>query len=139
MKCFIPNFAKRGGLVNVVTIDELTRDVLMVAYADEEAFRMTLKTAEAHYHSTSKKCLWKKGGTSGCVQHVSDMPIDCDGDAIIYVVRQDGVGACHTDAKSCFYRSVIGAKQIMDAPKAGDAESLRVEEIGLHWSLEGLA
>ncbi|MBP9850106.1 MAG: phosphoribosyl-AMP cyclohydrolase [Candidatus Peribacteraceae bacterium] len=122
----MPDFGKRGGLVTVVTQDSESRQVLMVAYANEEAFLVTLRTLKATYWSTSRKKLWIKGEESGNVQEVVDVLVDCDGDAVIYLVRQTGSGACHTGAKSCFYRSCIEARQLMDAPKAGENESLPV-------------
>ncbi|PIR52655.1 phosphoribosyl-AMP cyclohydrolase [Candidatus Peregrinibacteria bacterium CG10_big_fil_rev_8_21_14_0_10_49_10] len=128
MKVFRPNFAKRGGLVTVVTQDASSKEVLMVAYANEEAWRMTLQTGLATYWSTRRDEIWVKGMTSGNVQKVEDVLIDCDGDALIYLVRQKGTGACHTDASSCFYRSCVGARQLMPAPKAGAGENLVLEE-----------
>ncbi|MEZ5405715.1 MAG: phosphoribosyl-AMP cyclohydrolase [Verrucomicrobiia bacterium] len=77
----------------------------MQGYVDEAGYRETLKTGEAVYYSTSRKKRWKKGETSGDVQIVHDILIDCDGDSIIYIVEQKGAGACHTQARSCFYRN----------------------------------
>lgn len=115
MKVLRPNFEKRGGLVTVVTVDCWTKNVLMVAYTDESGFLETLKTAEAVYFSTSRKERWKKGETSRCTQSVVDVLIDCDGDAIIYVVEQRG-SACHTGATTCFYESCIhGTRRIQQA------------------------
>ncbi len=124
--CFMPKFEKRGGLVTVITQDVATREVLMVAYANREAYVATLLTLKATYWSTSRKKLWVKGEESGNTQEVVDVLIDCDGDALVYLVRQVGDGACHTGARSCFYRSCIDALQLMDAPKAGPAEMLPV-------------
>jgi len=116
-----PNFGKRGGLVTVVTIDRKTREVLMVAFANEEAFMLTLATGFAHYWSTSRSELWMKGRESGDVQLVSDVLIDCDGDALVYSVDQMGEGACHTKAWSCFFRSCLRG-QLMEAPKMGKGD-----------------
>src|SRR3989338_7617435 len=104
MNCFVPKFEKRGGLVTVVTQDAETKEVLMVAFANREAFLMTLRTRKATYWSTSRKKLWVKGEESGNVQEVVDVLIDCDGDALVYLVRQAGGGACHAGARSCFFR-----------------------------------
>jgi phosphoribosyl-AMP cyclohydrolase / phosphoribosyl-ATP pyrophosphohydrolase len=89
------------GLVPVVAQSALAGDVLMVAYADREALERTRETGEAHYHSRSRGALWKKGETSGHTQRVEDVRVDCDGDAVLYVVQQHGP-ACHTGAPTCF-------------------------------------
>ncbi len=117
MICYMPNFEKRGGLVVVVVQDAATKAILMVAYTDEAGFLETLLTGEAVFYSTSRKERWKKGETSGDVQIVQDVLIDCDGDAVIYLVDQTGRGACHTGARSCFYRRCVGCQYVMPAPK----------------------
>jgi phosphoribosyl-ATP pyrophosphohydrolase/phosphoribosyl-AMP cyclohydrolase len=89
------------GLVPVVAQSALAGEVLMVAYADREALERTRDTGEAHYHSRSRGKLWKKGETSGHTQQVEDVRVDCDGDAVLYVVRQQGP-ACHTGSPTCF-------------------------------------
>ena len=89
------------GLVPVVAQSALSGEVLMVAYADREALERTRVTGAAHYHSRSRSKLWKKGETSGNEQAVRDVRADCDGDAVLYVVRQTGP-ACHTGAPTCF-------------------------------------
>lgn len=89
------------GLVPVVAQSALAGEVLMVAYADREALERTRDTGEAHYHSRSRGVLWKKGETSGHGQKVEDVRVDCDGDAVLYVVRQTGP-ACHTGSPTCF-------------------------------------
>jgi phosphoribosyl-AMP cyclohydrolase / phosphoribosyl-ATP pyrophosphohydrolase len=89
------------GLVPVVAQSALAGEVLMVAYADREALERTRETGEAHYHSRSRGTLWKKGDTSGHNQIVEDVRVDCDGDAVLYLVRQRGP-ACHTGAPTCF-------------------------------------
>jgi len=126
MKTFLPNFEKRGGLVTVVVQDAKSHEVLMLAYANQEAFRLTLETRKATYWSTSRNELWVKGQSSQNTQEVVDVLIDCDGDALVYLVRQKGEGACHTNARSCFFRSCIDARQIMNAPKMGEKDVLRV-------------
>ena len=89
------------GLVPVVAQSALSGEVLMVAYADRQALERTRDTGEAHYHSRSRGVLWKKGETSGHGQAVQEVRVDCDGDAVLYVVRQQGP-ACHTGAPTCF-------------------------------------
>jgi phosphoribosyl-ATP pyrophosphohydrolase/phosphoribosyl-AMP cyclohydrolase len=89
------------GLVPVVAQSALSGDVLMVAYADREALARTHAVGAAHYHSRSRGTLWRKGETSGHTQAVHDVRVDCDGDTVLYVVRQTGP-ACHTGSRTCF-------------------------------------
>ncbi|MFT4891133.1 MAG: phosphoribosyl-AMP cyclohydrolase [Halobacteriales archaeon] len=93
------------GLLTVVAQDDDTDEVLMVAHADRTALERTLETGVAHYYSRSRDERWRKGETSGHVQHVREVRVDCDGDALLYRVDQTG-GACHTGHRSCFYRRV---------------------------------
>ncbi len=81
-------------------------DVLMVAHMNAEALQKTIATGEAWYFSRSRRALWRKGETSGHVQRVVEMRIDCDQDAVWIKVEQEGPGACHTGRRSCFYRAV---------------------------------
>jgi len=101
------DFEKGDGLLPAVAQDAETGEVLMVAYVTPEALERTRETELAHYHSRSRDELWQKGGSSGHVQHVEEVRVDCDGDALLYRVRQEG-GACHTGFRSCFYRDVDG-------------------------------
>ena len=96
----------RDGLVTCVATDAATGDVLMVAHMNAEALARTIATGEAHYFSRSRRTLWRKGETSGHVQRVVEMRMDCDQDAVWIKVVQDGAGACHTGRRSCFYRAV---------------------------------
>lgn len=91
------------GLLCAVVQDYNSGEVLMQAYMNEEALRLTLETGYAHYFSRSRNCLWKKGETSGHVQKVLSAALDCDGDCILLGVEQTGV-ACHTGSRSCFFR-----------------------------------
>ena len=102
---FSPNFEKAGGLITAVTVDAENGEVLMVAYMNEEAFRLTLETGKVHYWSRTRSKLWKKGETSGNMQQLVEMRVDCDLDAVVVRARQQGP-ACHEGYKSCFYRSV---------------------------------
>lgn len=92
-----------SGLILVVAQDAKTNEVLMVAYTNKEGIEKTMKTGNAHYFSTSRKKPWMKGETSGNIQRVKEIYIDCDGDAILFKVRQTGA-ACHEGYKSCFFR-----------------------------------
>jgi phosphoribosyl-AMP cyclohydrolase len=103
---FAPDFAKGGGLLPAVAQDAAGGEVLMLAYMNEEAWAKTLETGEAHYWSRSRQSLWRKGGTSGHVQKVKAARLDCDGDAILLLVEQQGGAACHTGRRSCFYREL---------------------------------
>src|SRR5205823_9086697 len=94
------------GLVTCVTIDAANGDVLMVAHMNAEALARTIESGEAWYFSRSRRALWRKGESSGHVQRVTEMRVDCDQDAVLIKVEQVGPGACHTGRRSCFYRSV---------------------------------
>lgn len=97
----------QNGVIPVVTTDISSGELLMHAYMNEEALRMTIQTGEAYYWSRSRECLWHKGATSGLVQHIQDMRIDDDQDCIWLQVSVGGSGAsCHVGYRSCFYRSV---------------------------------
>ncbi len=100
------DFQKSGGLVPVVVQEATTHEVLMVAFANREAVEQTLRTGYAHYFSRSRARLWKKGETSGHVQRVRSILVDCDRDALLYIVEQTGV-ACHRGTRSCFTESLI--------------------------------
>ncbi|MEM6847077.1 MAG: phosphoribosyl-AMP cyclohydrolase [Pseudomonadota bacterium] len=95
------------GLITAVAVDDATGDILMLAHMDQTALEETLRTGEAHYYSRSRKSLWRKGETSGQLQHIQQILIDCDQDAVVLrvLVGGDG-GACHTGARSCFFRAV---------------------------------
>lgn len=94
------------GLVTCVATDAASGDVLMVAHMNAEALARTIESGEAWYFSRSRRRLWRKGESSGHVQRVVEMRVDCDQDAIWIKVRQEGPGACHTGRRACFYRTV---------------------------------
>jgi phosphoribosyl-AMP cyclohydrolase len=102
---FSPNFEKAGGLITAVTVDADSGDVLMVAYMNPESFQLTLDTGKVHYWSRSRGKLWKKGESSGNMQELVEMRVDCDLDAVVLRVRQVGP-ACHEGYRSCFFRTV---------------------------------
>jgi phosphoribosyl-AMP cyclohydrolase len=99
-----------AGLITCVTSDAATGEVLMVAHMNEEALQKTVATGEAWYFSRSRQALWRKGETSGHVQRVAEIRIDCDQDAVWLRVEQAGGAACHTGRRSCFYRAVVPGK-----------------------------
>ncbi len=94
-----------NGLIAAVVTDDSSGDVLMVAFMDSEALRMTLETGVAHFYSRSRQALWKKGETSGNILNVVEVRIDCDQDAL-WVKAKPAGPTCHTGATSCFYRKI---------------------------------
>ena len=103
------DWEKTGGLLPVVVQDVASSEVLMLAYMDEEALNLSLETGFAHYFSRTKNRIWKKGEQSGNVQKIEDAYLDCDNDTLLIKVEQKGGAACHTGAKSCFFRKIAGA------------------------------
>lgn len=99
-----------NGLIAAIAQENDTKEILMLAWMNEEAFNKTIETGEAHYWSRSRQQLWHKGKTSGATQIVQEILIDCDQDAVILKVRQNGTGACHTGRRSCFYRKLANNK-----------------------------
>jgi phosphoribosyl-AMP cyclohydrolase len=99
-----PHFDDRG-LITAVVQDATTSQVLMVAHMNQEAWNATLQTGRATFFSRSRKRLWEKGETSGNTMHVHEILVDCDDDAVLLRVTPDGP-ACHTGARSCFFRAV---------------------------------
>ncbi len=92
------------GLVVAIVQDHATNEVLMQAYMNEETLKQTLRTGQMTYWSRSRQEVWVKGKTSGHTQHLREVRIDCDGDALLFKVRQEGGAACHTGYPSCFHR-----------------------------------
>ena len=99
------DFKKQSGLLPVIAQDENTGAVLMLAYANMDAVKKTQESGLAHYWSRSRKALWKKGENSGHLQKIVEVLVDCDGDTLLYKVKQSGA-ACHTGATSCFFRKL---------------------------------
>ena len=100
------DFNKTGGLVPAVVQENETGEVLMLGYMNQEAFDATLSTGKATFYSRSRQTLWVKGETSGNVQLVKEIRIDCDDDTVLIKVEQLGGAACHTGHRSCFYKKV---------------------------------
>lgn len=101
-------FDKLGGLVPAIVQDNASGDVLMLAFMNQEAWDLTLKTREAHYFSRSRRTIWHKGDTSGHVQRVKEILLDCDADTVLLKVEQVGGAACHEGYASCFFRRLKG-------------------------------
>lgn len=126
---FAPQFGA-DGLVTAVVTDAKSGDVLMVAHMNKDALSRTIESGEAWYYSRSRKKLWKKGESSGHVQRVVELRVDCDQDALWLKVDPLGPGACHTGRRSCFYRLVpLGqtgalALEFREAEKAFDPKAV---------------
>ncbi|HEX8386201.1 MAG TPA: phosphoribosyl-AMP cyclohydrolase [Rubricoccaceae bacterium] len=114
-----------AGLVAAVAQDDATGDVLMLAYMNRETLRQTLETGVMTYWSRSRQKVWVKGETSGHVQHVRSVAVDCDGDALLFRIEQVGGAACHTGHRSCFYRAPDGDGALREtAPPVVDEAAL---------------
>ena len=111
------DFNKTGGLVPAIVQDFQTGEILMLAYMNPDAFNATLSTGKATYYSRSRQTLWVKGETSGNMQLIKEIRIDCDDDTVLLKVEQLGGAACHTGHRSCFFKKVEdGSIRIMGKP-----------------------
>ncbi|MBI5845980.1 MAG: phosphoribosyl-AMP cyclohydrolase [Deltaproteobacteria bacterium] len=106
-------FDKMGGLIPAIAQDAETGEVLMLAFMNREAWEKTLETGIATYWSRSRNKLWIKGETSGNVQIVKEIRIDCDDDTVLMKVIQKGGAACHTGHKSCFHKKIENGKVVI--------------------------
>lgn len=104
------DFNKQGGLIPVIVQDDLTGDVLMLAYMNKDAWEMSLATGKATYWSRSRNKLWLKGESSGHVQIIKEVRIDCDLDTVLLKIEQVGGAACHEGYRSCFFRKIVDGK-----------------------------
>jgi phosphoribosyl-AMP cyclohydrolase len=100
------NFSKGNGLLPAIAQDHDSGKILMLAYINKSSWEKTLETGEAHYWSRSRQELWHKGGTSGHVQKIKEIYVDCDQDTVVFKVEQVGGAACHTGYESCFFSKV---------------------------------
>jgi phosphoribosyl-AMP cyclohydrolase len=100
------DFSKGKGLLPAIAQDYRSGKILMLAYMNEDSWQKTLETGEVHYWSRSRQEIWHKGGTSGHVQRVKEILVDCDGDAVVFRVEQIGGAACHTGYETCFHKKV---------------------------------
>lgn len=105
-RAFLPRFDAQG-LLTAIAVDTASKEILMVAFMDAEALAKTRETGLAHFHSRSRGRLWLKGETSGHFLRVQEIRVDCDQDALVLLVHPEGP-ACHTGARSCFYRVLEG-------------------------------
>jgi phosphoribosyl-AMP cyclohydrolase len=106
------DFDKNSGLVTAIAQDHSTGEILMVAFMNQESFRLTVETGSVVYWSRSRKQLWRKGEVSGNTQKLKSLYIDCDGDSVLMQVEQIGGAACHTGRRNCFFRKLDGDRFI---------------------------
>jgi phosphoribosyl-AMP cyclohydrolase len=118
------NFDKKDGLLPAIVQGAETKDVLMLAYMNRESWELTLKTGQATFWSRSRQKLWLKGESSGHVQVVKDIFIDCDDDTILLQVEQLGGAACHTGHRSCFFRKRQGNDFVVIGEKIFDPKEV---------------
>jgi phosphoribosyl-AMP cyclohydrolase len=116
------DFSKLHGLVPAIVQDYATREVLMLAFMNREAWEKSLETGIAHYWSRSRNMLWKKGETSGNIQEIREIRVDCDMDSVLLKVKQRGGVACHTGNRSCFYRRVENGEVVAEENKPSGPE-----------------
>lgn len=100
------DFKKNGGLIPVIVQDAASLEVLMFAYANEDALQKTIDTGFSHYFSRSRQKLWKKGESSGHLQIIKEILFDCDNDTLLYKINQQGDIACHTGRRTCFFNRI---------------------------------
>ena len=117
------DFEKCGGLIPAIAQDYRTNEVLMMAYINAESWAETLKSGYAVYYSRSRKQLWKKGESSGHLQVIKEILVDCDLDTVIFKIEQLGPGACHTGHRSCFYRKVVDGALVESESTVFDAQN----------------
>ncbi len=118
------DFKKTGGLIPVIAQDYLSGTVLMLAYMNRETWDLTLKTGIVHYWSRSRNKIWKKGESSGNVQEVKEIRVDCDNDTVLIKVNQIGKAACHDGYQSCFYRVLRDGHLVVDGDRVFDPEKV---------------
>ena len=112
------------GLVPTIAQETTTGDVLMLAYMNAETLRQTLATGRMTYWSRSRQAVWVKGATSGNTQTVVEVRLDCDGDALLFRVEQEGGAACHTGRRSCFYRVLRDGEVVADSAPLFDPDAV---------------
>jgi len=118
------DFAKEGGLIPAIVQDWKTGEVLMVAYMNADSWAKTQETGKAWFWSRSRKKLWLKGETSGHLQRVKEVYLDCDNDALLLKVEQVGGAACHTGFRSCFHRRIEGDRLEISGEKVFDPKEV---------------
>ena len=124
------DFPRAAGLVPAIVQDHDTGEVLMLAYMNQEAWDRTLATGRAHFWSRSRKKLWCKGETSGHIQEIREVYVDCDLDTVLLKVHQVGGAACHEGYRSCFYRKVEGSGLKVTGARVFDPEEVYASSSG---------
>ncbi|MDD4091707.1 MAG: phosphoribosyl-AMP cyclohydrolase [Smithellaceae bacterium] len=119
-----PNFNKTDGLIPAIVQDAETKDILMLAYMNRASWEATLQSGKATFWSRSRQKLWLKGESSGHVQIVKDIFIDCDEDTVLLQVEQIGGAACHTGHRSCFFRKRKGGDFVVVGKKVFDPKEV---------------
>ena len=122
------SFEKADGLVPAIAQDHQTGEILMLAYINKESWNLTLETGIAHYWSRSRGKLWKKGESSGNVQEVKEIRVDCDADTVVFKVNQIGGAACHTGYRSCFHRVVRDGQLVTEGERLFDPDEVYGKE-----------
>ncbi len=112
------------GLVSAIAQDCETGEVLMLAYMNEHTLRQTIETGIMTYWSRSRQKVWVKGESSGFTQEVAEIRIDCDGDALVFKVKQNGDAACHTGFRSCFHRRLAEGGLVIDGERVFDPQQV---------------
>jgi len=125
---------QKSVLLPVIVQDSTTLEVLMMAYMNRESLELSLSTKVAHYFSRSKQRLWKKGESSGHLQHIERFLLDCDNDTLLIMVRQEGV-ACHTGRKSCFFTD-MESNEIISVPQIDTVSTYGIIDELYHTILE---
>jgi len=119
------DFSKsKDGLIPAIAQDYETGDVLMLAYINEESWKLTLETGKATYWTRSRQKLWVKGESSGNVQLVKEILVDCDMDTVVFRVEQVGDAACHKGYRSCFFRKVEGDQLVVQGERVFDPKDV---------------
>lgn len=113
-----------NGLLPAIAQDHASGEVLMLAYINEESWRKTLETGKAHYWSRSRNKIWLKGESSGHVQMVKEIRVDCDSDTVVFKVEQLGGAACHKGYRSCFFRRVENGEALTDMERVFDPDKV---------------
>lgn len=121
------NFEKMGGLLPAIAQDYKTGEVLMLAFMNRESWEETLKTGKATYYSRTRNSLWVKGLTSGHIQKVKEIRVDCDNDTVLLKVDQVGGAACHKGYASCFYQKVDDGRLVTEGKPVFDPKEVYKE------------
>ena len=118
------DFDKQGGLVPVIVQDYKSGEVLMLAFMNQEAWDLTIRTGIVHYWSRSRGTIWKKGESSGNLQEVKEIRVDCDNDTVLIKVNQIGRAACHEGYRSCFYRIIRNNEYVIEGERIFNPEEV---------------